>query len=79
MGTTCDWYMVTVQEEAEGEPVAYESGSVSYEGLVTSMEDMPTTECSCNPWVPDQSKFDTPGKVCGEDEFMEELMGDFGQ
>jgi len=79
MGTTCDWYMVTVEEEAEGETTAYESGSMDYDSLVASIEDMPTTECSCTPWVPDSSVFETPGKVCDEDEFMEELMGEFGQ
>jgi len=78
MGTSCDWYMVTIEEAAEGEPVAYESGSMDYDSFVASVEDLPTTECSCSAWVPDQSLFQASGKVCNEDEFMEELMGDFG-
>ncbi|MFH1393357.1 MAG: hypothetical protein ABII71_01105 [Candidatus Micrarchaeota archaeon] len=75
--TACDWYMVTSQDEAEGGPAVQESGTLDYESFLASMEGMPATECSCAPWVVDQSKFNTPGKVCDEQEFMDELMGGF--
>lgn len=73
MGTSCDWYMVPT-EPAQGGSASGEQQNYDY---ASQMEDMPTTTCSCVPWIFDEGKLNTPGKVCNEEEFMQELMGDF--
>lgn len=70
--TTCNWLLIAAaadEEEPTGEmeaPGAYES---------PALENVPSTQISCRPWLYDASKFQTSGKVCTFEDLMQEMTG----
>ncbi|OIO27508.1 hypothetical protein COX86_03280 [Candidatus Micrarchaeota archaeon CG_4_10_14_0_2_um_filter_60_11] len=52
--TDCEWLV----SSATATPSPGESGGVS------SYENVPASDYSCSPWIPDESKFATAGKAC---------------
>ncbi|MBU0532917.1 hypothetical protein KKB44_05490 [Candidatus Micrarchaeota archaeon] len=37
-------------------------------------EDVPSEDISCVPWIYDASKFQTSGKACTMDDYIDEMM-----
>lgn len=61
----CDWLYSST--EAGEEPVAPNEGVSAYQ--------QPEVHYVCTPWVPDASKFATPGSTCDLNELTEEMTG----
>lgn len=69
LGTSCAWYEAGSSESPED--AAAEKDSYDYKSV---MEDMPTTECSCVPWVYDPEKLKVRGVICNQEELMQDLL-----
>ena len=69
----CNWLEFST-EEPEGETTSGDT-TVTYSATTPALEDVPSTEIQCAPWVVDSSKFDVSGKVCNLDQMMEDLYG----
>jgi hypothetical protein len=70
LDTSCDWFMAGSYDTGDGQ----DSGTAEA-GYFDSMKDMPRTECSCQVWVPDDSMFEVSGKICDQEQLMEDMMG----
>lgn len=69
-GTECDWMMMESEEEGESS-MQTEVDVGSGGGFSTDYSDVPASQISCVPWVPDSSKFQAPGKACTITDLME--------
>ncbi|MFH0737716.1 MAG: hypothetical protein V1827_03890 [Candidatus Micrarchaeota archaeon] len=68
-GTTCDWLKFT------SEPTEPDTSGGTGSVQAPDYTDIPSTQISCMPWVPDQSKLSTPGKACTMEDMMNEMYG----
>ncbi len=59
----CDWLSASKTESQT-------QGQAS----VKDYEEIPPADISCSPWVPDESKFATPGKTCSLEELIPSLI-----
>ncbi|MEW6035708.1 MAG: hypothetical protein AB1529_03790 [Candidatus Micrarchaeota archaeon] len=60
----CDWIQYDVSAQGP-------SGGTGQGSQVTDYENAPASSLDCAAWVPDNSKFDTPGNVCN----LQDMMG----
>lgn len=65
-GTSCDWMKYVVNNTGTT------GGSTA-----PDYSDVPPTQINCMPWVPDDSKFATPGKICTQEDIMNEMMNQY--
>jgi hypothetical protein len=70
-GTTCDWMKFT----SEGTDQPTSGGSDSFEA--PDYTNVPTSQISCVPWVPDNSKFAVNGKACTIQDITDEMMNQY--
>ncbi len=70
-GSSCNWLIMS--EMGESEPSETEMGEYSS----PEFGDVPAAQISCKPWIPDSSKFSTPGKTCTMDDYMDEMMAGY--
>ncbi len=71
----CDWIEMTFNASA----TAGSAGASSTGGSeASSVQSAPAAQFSCQPWVPDASKFVTSGKVCNLDQIMKQISGGTG-
>jgi len=70
-GSSCNWLIMS--DEGESEPAETEMGEYSS----PEFGDVPAAQISCKPWIPDPSKFSTPGKACTMDDYMDEMMAGY--
>jgi hypothetical protein len=61
----CDWLHYPINMSAD------ESAGAADQSQTPDLTDLPPTQFSCSPWIPDQSKFVASGKVCD----LSDLMG----
>ncbi len=66
-GTSCDWMKF----------VTNNTGTTAGSTTTPDYTDVPSTQISCLPWVPDDSKFATSGKVCTQQDIMDEMMNQY--
>lgn len=72
MGTSCDWYLFELEAPSSGTPSTdTEADSYDYS---SAMKDLPTTQCSCMPWLYNAGKFQVSGKVCDQEQMMQDLI-----
>ncbi len=64
----CDWMEFTFDDSE-----AADTGGGSFEA--PDYSDVPPAQISCQPWIYDSSKFQTPGNVCNLDEIMNQYKG----
>jgi len=67
-GTTCDWMKITSEPSETGSGGTGSAQAPDYTNV-------PSTQISCTPWIPDQSKLNTPGKACTLEDMMNEISG----
>ncbi|MFH1684668.1 MAG: hypothetical protein ABH983_00015 [Candidatus Micrarchaeota archaeon] len=70
-GSSCNWLVMS--DEGESEPTETEMGDYSS----PEFGGVPAAQISCKPWIPDSSKFSTPGKACTMDDYMDEMMAGY--
>lgn len=68
-GTSCDWVKFVMDQSEPGGP-STEPPDYS---------DVPSEQINCVPWVVDESKFATPGKVCTMEDIQNEMMNQYNQ
>ena len=67
----CDWLEMTYNASA-----ATASGGASTGGSdASSVQKANPAQFSCQPWIPDASKFTTSGNVCNLDQMMKQYAG----
>ncbi len=76
----CDWIEMTINATATATGGSSSSGSSE----ASSIQKAPAAQFSCQPWLPDSSKFTTSGKVCNLDQIMNQYgagggYGGYGQ
>lgn len=69
-GTQCDWMMM--ESEDTGNTTMQTQVDVgSGGGFSTDYSDVPASQISCVPWVPDSTMFQAPGKLCTISDLMQ--------
>ena len=69
-GPSCDWLKLPSGGAADEGAVGFDMPAVA---------DLPSGQISCLPWIPDNSKFNTPGTACTMEEMMQGMMGGYNQ
>lgn len=67
----CDWLEMTYNASATSGAGSTSSGSSD----ASSVQKAKPAQFSCQPWVPDASKFATSGNVCNLDQMMKQYAG----
>ncbi len=70
----CDWIEMTFNQSATTTGGSASSGTSE----ASSVQSAPAAQFSCQPWVPDASKFTTSGNVCNLDQMMKQIAGGSG-
>jgi hypothetical protein len=65
----CDWLEMAASGDSStvGGEMDFGTGG----GFSTDYSDVPAASISCVPWIPDSTKFQTPGKVCSLEDLMQ--------
>ncbi len=74
LDTSCDWFMAGSYEDQQDTSGQTTSQTQMESDYFSTMEDMPRAECYCEPWVPNDSSFEISGKICDQEDLMQEMM-----
>lgn len=64
----CDWMEIDTSKSSGSSAPGGAGGTTS----PPDYQNLPATSFECEPWIEDNSKFDTPGKVCNLDDMMKD-------
>ncbi|MDD5171885.1 MAG: hypothetical protein PHF60_02500 [Candidatus ainarchaeum sp.] len=65
--SSCDWLTTVIEE----------TNATAGTSQPSDYSNVPATQINCVPWVPDDSKFATPGHVCTQEDLMNEMMNQY--